>query len=464
MDTVLRTYGEAVKDTVLRQFSWERILSESPLWERCSGNPPRFEARPDGGNAYRVFVHGPVLQPEDMGQLSKLQPLLRKAVSAFYGADCILKADSEGKRITIWMHRPVGHPVYGFRPGDQVYYGRYPQGPGGEVLPIRWRVLTVTGSVAFLLAENALIRSAYWDGPKDDENTWYRMWGNSLARQVCCGQFPFQAFSEEERRFLYPVEIREAANGPRCSDAVFLLSEEEAFLFLPDPADRAAAPSAYLRARQEACGTYVDWKTGKTAWWLLPHEHGPIFPKAVLPDGGIRISGSTVYHADFTIRPCISVRLEPGFPGQRVREEDGGNRNSGKDAAGPQASSGYSLQEVKALQGKTPKRGVGERRVWHDTVLGKWHLTIQLDAQARWFLTVYLRENGSVDGYCLDDESASDSHYEFANAGAVRSKLARPGDEQKPLEELLIRHAAENGGSALLSVIYPYVTAQFHYD
>ena len=106
----------------------------------------------------------------------------------------------------------------------------------------------------------------------------------------------------------------------------------------------------------------------------------------------------------------------------------------------------------------------GARRSRHDMTMRKWRLTIQLDDQGIWFLTVFVNDDGSFDKYSLDHEVASDSHYEFRDEKGLRNKIYRPGDENKYLAEVLISYVKIYGGSALLSKLYPFITAQYHYD
>lgn len=106
----------------------------------------------------------------------------------------------------------------------------------------------------------------------------------------------------------------------------------------------------------------------------------------------------------------------------------------------------------------------GARYAWHDKTLGEWRLTIQLDNQGIWFLSVFVKEDGRFEKYSLDYEMASDFHYEFRDEKGLRKKIYSSGDEKKYLAEVLIRYVQMNGGNALLSALYPFITAQYHYD
>ncbi len=124
----------------------------------------------------------------------------------------------------------------------------------------------------------------------------------------------------------------------------------------------------------------------------------------------------------------------------------------------------YTLKYLLSLEGQKRECKVGSRWVWHDVSMHQWRLTVQLEETRYFFLSVFIREDGTFSKFSLDYEAASDSHYEFVNEAAVRDAVYRPGDEKLLLDEILSRYAREFGGDALLSLIYPYVTAEFHYD
>lgn len=119
---------------------------------------------------------------------------------------------------------------------------------------------------------------------------------------------------------------------------------------------------------------------------------------------------------------------------------------------------------VKATENRFGERVPGSCEVSHDKSLHQWRIMIQLDEERLWFLSVFLREDGSFVNYSLDEEAASDSHYVFKEEQCIRSKLYVSGDRDKYFHEILIRYLKEHGGAALCKLIIPYVTAQFHFD
>ena len=90
-------------------------------------------------------------------------------------------------------------------------------------------------------------------------------------------------------------------------------------------------------------------------------------------------------------------------------------------------------------------------------------MTVQLDQDREWFLSVFFMEDGKFDKFSLDEETASDSHYEFDDEAAIREMFYMQGDEKRYLDEIFVRCIAEYGGKKLTKLLTPYLTAQYHY-
>lgn len=123
----------------------------------------------------------------------------------------------------------------------------------------------------------------------------------------------------------------------------------------------------------------------------------------------------------------------------------------------------YTLDYIRAQEDHSGERCPGACSVMQDQSMHQWRLQIQLDKEQLWFLSIFVRDDGSFDKFSLDKESADDSHYEFRDEQKIRNKLYHSGDEKKYFHEILIRYVKEHGGEALLSLIMPYVIAQFHF-
>lgn len=123
----------------------------------------------------------------------------------------------------------------------------------------------------------------------------------------------------------------------------------------------------------------------------------------------------------------------------------------------------YSLAYIQGYEDIKTEYHAGARSAWHDKTLGEWRLTIQLDNQGKWFLSVFVKEDGRFEKYSLY-EMGLDSYYEFRDEKGLRKKIYSFGDEKKYLAEVLIRYVQMNGGNALLRALDPFITAQYHYD
>ena len=124
----------------------------------------------------------------------------------------------------------------------------------------------------------------------------------------------------------------------------------------------------------------------------------------------------------------------------------------------------YTLDYLKKLAERPDNKWPAELLVRHDVSMYKWRLTVQLEETRTWFLSVFIRDDGRFEKFSLDNESASDSHYEFEEEDAIRAQLYRDGDESLYFGDILKRYASQAGGDSLLSLIRPYITAEFHYD
>lgn len=129
----------------------------------------------------------------------------------------------------------------------------------------------------------------------------------------------------------------------------------------------------------------------------------------------------------------------------------------------------YSNTQQKWIsEGKNIPEPNGKICVYHDISLKKYRLTVQLEPDRWWFLSVFFHESGEFDMFSFDFEAADDSHYEFVDEEKVRRRIYKPGDEKLYLHEVFIRFIKEkgngngqHGGFDLLH--YIPVTQAFHY-
>lgn len=483
-NTLVLVYGvwPERKSLIAESFDWEKILANAVQLTQNEFNNHIFTAK----NHLEFSAHGKniCVHPGGFEMIAKAKVLLTTAVSEYYHCKCYITGDFS--RMTVSLLMKSESDSYEIKTGEIIEFGRYPQGSNSEIQPIRWKVLNIEENTALLLAEDCLMMSGYCDMKKGHGNRWYLMWGNCLAREMCNGHFYHEAFDLTEKSIIKPKTILETIYGPRCEDEVFLLSEGEAVLFMDAPEDRRAKLSLKLQVEENRKKPYSSGEY--TSWWLFPEEgHAEIYPKAVWPNGEIQYHSRNGYHGDFTIRPCILIDLDQykkhfgesaaqkssiqtgtSFATKLskllLKKEDTGKKETASPRPKISGGQAYSLAYIQGYEGEKREYHAGARYAWHDKSLEKWRLTIQLDNQGIWFLSVFVKEDGSFEKYCLDYEMASDSHYEFHDEKGLRKKIYSSGDEKKYLAEVLIRYVQMNGGNALLNALHPFITAQYHYD
>ena len=488
-NTIVLVYGVCpeIKNLIVESFDWEKLLSNSVQLTKNKFNNRIFTYN----NCCEFSAHGKSIcvHPGGSDIIAKAKVLLTTAVSEYYHCKCYICIAGYFSHVTVSILMESEGDSYGVKTGEIIEFGRYPQGSNSEIQPVRWKVLNIEENIALLLAEDCLMMSGYCDAKKGYGNPWYLMWGNCLAREMCNGHFYHEAFDSKEKCIIKPKTILETIYGPRCKDEVFLLSEGEAALFLDEPEDRRAKLSLKLQMvdNQKKPYNYGEY----TSWWLFPEEGSSeeIYPKAVWPNGEIQYHGRNGYHGDFTIRPCILIDLKQ----YKKYSEEATTQKSSIDIKvdtslaeklsklmpkkedtdkkktafpRPKISGGqaYSLAYIQGYEGEKREYHPGARYAWHDKALGEWKLTIQLDNQGIWFLSVFVKEDGRFEKYSLDYEMASDSHYEFRDEKGLRNAIYSSGDEKKYLAEVLIRYVQIHGGHALLSALHPFITARYHYD
>ena len=130
---------------------------------------------------------------------------------------------------------------------DTIYFGNYYQNDTNKdgkantsdaKQPIRWRVLSVNGSDAFIMAENVLdVRHHYHENDKKTEyyDTKGVLWKDSGTRKWLNSEFLHTAFTAKEQKAIKTTSVKNSKNpiwniGGTAStnDKIYLLSIDEA--------------------------------------------------------------------------------------------------------------------------------------------------------------------------------------------------------------------------------------------
>lgn len=165
---------------------------------------------------------------------------------------------------------------------DCVYFGNYPQSDvtGQKKEPIKWRVLSVEGDDAFLVADKNLDAQRYNNTHVDVtwETSTIRSWLNGYGKgsNVCemdysSENFLNRAFTASEQNAIKTSTVVNADNsrygtegGKDTLDKIFLLSYDEVM----NPAYGFSSINGSDDARERANTAYTTTKAVKVIWWL----------------------------------------------------------------------------------------------------------------------------------------------------------------------------------------------------
>lgn len=213
---------------------------------------------------------------------------------------------------------------------DCVYFGKYKQHISDTKTPIEWRVLSVNGDDAFLLADQSLDKKEYNETEKDV--TWdkctLRSWlngdgafSNEAGKDFSEDNFLDTAFTEKEKDAIkeQTIETKDDASyqtlgGDKTQDKIYLLSIADVTnvkygfdkIFTQDSVTRQAKNSAY--AIMQGANNYGDgsWWKLRSAYAGIRYEgHGYAGPQAnAMP----RVYGFVMNDFD-AVRPALHLSL-----------------------------------------------------------------------------------------------------------------------------------------------------------
>ena len=202
---------------------------------------------------------------------------------------------------------------YIWKDNSSYHYFRYEK--------IKWRVLKVSGSSAFLLADKAL------DAQKYNNNRTGVTWASSTIRSWLNNTFLGTAFSSAEQGAIQTSTVKNdnnidngTAGGANTSDKVFLLSEAEvctdaakAYGFISDRFQTDEARMCVSAAYAKAMGASVA-PTGYTGqgcsdWWL--RSPGDDTDSALYAEafGCAYSMGALVSEDRYGIRPALNLNI-----------------------------------------------------------------------------------------------------------------------------------------------------------
>lgn len=190
--------------------------------------------------------------------------------------------------------------------GDTVLFGSYRQGVENTAYEspyweLEWTVLAISGDTALLLSAEALECMPY-------HTSWADVtWATCSLRSWLNGTFIANAFDTGETGAMISTVVNTPAAGNTGStittiDRVFLLSAEEAAVYLPaDDSRKALATTAV--AEETAASLSAD---GYAYWWLRSPGSDGKHAGLVTPDGAL--SAELVNWEKGCVRPALWVK------------------------------------------------------------------------------------------------------------------------------------------------------------
>ncbi len=225
---------------------------------------------------------------------------------------------------------------------DCIWFGNYWQedtnGDGkvdknDKKTPIKWRVLSVDGEDAFLVADKNLDCQRYNDTETDVtwETCTMRSWLNGYGAEknkdgedYSNNNFLNNAFSADEQSAITTTNVvnndnpeYETKGGNDTVDKVYLLSLDEvtnpAYGFASDDdysATRAAVNTAYTAGGGEIESEYMSSAGNAEDWWLRSPSDGRYDASNVDYGGAVDADGSIVYYYLNAVRPALHLNLK----------------------------------------------------------------------------------------------------------------------------------------------------------
>ena len=204
---------------------------------------------------------------------------------------------------------------------DCIYFGNYYQSNSSTKEPIKWRVLSVHGNDAFLLADQNLDAKPYNEEYTDVT------WATCTLRTWLNGTFLNTAFTSAEQVAIKNTTVVNEDNpkygtegGENTTDKVYLLSIAEASNtaygfngdFETESKTRAAKNTVYAKECGAWTSTWASVRTeykGNGDWWLRSPGDYSFDASSVNYFGSGGNYGFSVYHDDVAVRPALHLNL-----------------------------------------------------------------------------------------------------------------------------------------------------------
>ena len=216
---------------------------------------------------------------------------------------------------------------------DCVWFGNYYQSDitGKKKDPIKWRVLSINGNDAFLVADQNLDVQRYNETMVNVtwETCTLRSWLNGYGSSANQNSIDYSkenfintAFTMAEQNAIFSTKVvnennprNGTAGGNDTQDKIYLLSLGEVkntaygFPSYDDSSNTRASTTVPYVASKDAWMIPIEWGNWWWWWWLRSPGIYSNWAAVVDHDGSVSISGDYVYCYDFAVRPALHLNL-----------------------------------------------------------------------------------------------------------------------------------------------------------
>lgn len=205
----------------------------------------------------------------------------------------------------------VGNAV---KKGQVVEFGSYKQTGDGQVMPIQWIVLNITGFKLLMISKYGLDQVPYSKDHKAGKGV---TWETCALRKWLNSDFYNTAFNDDEKKKIEISKIdnpdnerRGTPGGNSTQDKLFLLSIDEVLCYFSSDEERKASQTEYAKSH-EKYSEYFTRKGGKPTvlWWLRsPGDYS--FEAAFVDHVGCVVPKGGNVSCNRAVRPALWINLE----------------------------------------------------------------------------------------------------------------------------------------------------------
>ena len=205
---------------------------------------------------------------------------------------------------------------------DCIYYGNYYKESSDSKTPVKWRVLSVNGSEAFLLADENIDSGILYNKEGSED-----AWADSNIRSWLNSTFINEAFSSQEQNAIKSKTIKtpdnpvyQTAGGADTTDKIFLLSISEvtsskygfSTSFTPENTEEQDETRLSKNTKYTA-GKKQDGSAGEAdSWALRSPGYGAGYMSYISYMGHVDTYGCTSGWDYYGVRPAMYLDLSAG--------------------------------------------------------------------------------------------------------------------------------------------------------